>query len=738
MTRTILNIFLISFFLLQSANVFQYSWIESLENKIYDVRLNFTMPNTKDPRVVILDIDEKSLKNIGRWPWNRKVMTELVDTLFDHYYIQVLGFDILFAEPDDSSGLATLNAIADGPLKDNSDYLSTLEQMREALNYDQLFANALQDRDTITGFFFRNQLNVNAKELNTGVLPNPMETSTPIDHLENILITPNGFGGNMEIFQNSAWSGGFVDIPTIDRDGIVRSVPLMQMYEGKVYHSLSLALVRALLGFPPIELEYASEVATGGEKILEAIKFENFHIPVTPQGVAYIPYRGKYPSYEYVSAQDVISKKVSLETLEGAIVLMGTSATGLLDMRATPVQNIYPGVEVHANMVSGILDGTIKLKPFDVQGLDFFTHLIMGLIMIYTLRTLKLVYSIFVTAALASLTIYLNYYMWQELNLITPLVSPLLMIAMLFVLHIAYGYFIEDHNKRKLKGLFGHYVPPELVDEMNKTMNDVSMKSEVREMTVLFSDIRGFTSISESMDPESLTTLMNMYLTEMTKIIHKHRGTVDKYIGDAIMAFWGAPLADEEHAKHALMAAVEMKERLPTLNKEFEAKGFPTLRIGIGLNTGRMNVGNMGSEFRVAYTVLGDSVNLAARLESITKQYGESLIISESTKLQVPNWSYQEIDLVRVVGKNVPIAIYKPIAPLEDINVDQTKEIEQFEEALKAYRNKNWRVAKATLEELVDYSGTPNLYKIYLRRLDEYKDNPPANDWDGVYEASSK
>jgi len=738
MTRTILNILIIVFFLLQAANIFHYSWMSALENKIYDVRLNLTMPNSNDPRVVILDIDEKSLKNIGRWPWNRKVMAEIVDTLFDHYYIQVLGFDILFAEPDDSSGLSTLNAIADGPLKNNTDYLSTLEQMKEELNYDQRFANALKDRDVITGYFFRNQLNENSKNLNTGVLPPAVETTLPFTHLQDDLLTPTGFGGNMAMFQNSAWNGGFVDIPTIDKDGIVRAVPMIQMYEGEIYQSLSLALTRALLGFPPIEPVYANEVATGGDNVLEAIKFDDFEVPVTPQGIAYIPYRGKYPSYQYVSAEDVLNKSVKMETLEGAIVLMGTSATGLLDLRATPVQNVYPGVEVHANMVSGILDKTIKLKPFDVQGLDFFTHLIIGMVMIFVLRTLALVYSVFATIGLISLTIYLNYYTWQELNLITPIVSPLLMILMLFVLHIAYGYFIEDHKKRKLKGLFGQYVPPELVDEMNKNISKVSLKSETREMTVLFSDIRGFTRLSETMDPESLSELMNLYLTEMTKIIHKHRGTVDKYIGDAIMAFWGAPLSDEEHARHALLAAVEMKEQLPLLNKKFEERGYPSINIGMGLNTGRMNVGNMGSEFRIAYTVLGDSVNLASRLESITKQYGETLIISETTKLQVPEWSYQEIDLVRVVGKQVPISIYKPVAANDVISKVQQKEIDLFDQALDYYRNKNWQEAKRVLNEILKFSKSPNLYSVYMNRLEEYQNHAPENDWDGVFEAKSK
>ena len=738
MTRTILNICIIGFFLLQAANVFDSPWLTSLENKIYDVRLNLTKPNTLDPRVVIIDIDEKSLKTIGRWPWNRKVMANLMDILFDHYYIQVLGFDILFAEPDESSGLNTLSDMANGVLKDNQAYIDTLEQLKTELNYDQLFADSLVDRDIVLGYFFRNQANVDAEKLNTGMLPNPTQTVAPFLDAKNQLIDPTGYGANLSLFQSAAITGGFIDIPTIDADGIARTVPLVQHYEGEVYQSFALGITRAVLGFPPIEPVYEDEAGNSTGNILQAIKIDDFRVPVTDQGIAYIPYRGNYPSYTYVSISDIMDKKVSEDILDGAIVLMGTTATGLLDMRATPVQNVYPGVEIHANVVSGILDSSIKLKPFDVQGVNFITHLIIGGLMIIALARLKLIYSVVLTLALILAMLGINYYSWQEMNVITPVVSPVLMILVLFVLHIAYGYFIEDNNKRKLNKLFGQYVPPELVDEMNKTSKAISLKGETREMTVLFSDIRGFTSLSEKLDPEQLTTLMNEYLTVMTRIIHQNRGTVDKYIGDAIMAFWGAPLTDEEHAKHAMDAATAMQAALPEINESFKKQGFPAINIGVGLNTGKMNVGNMGSEFRMAYTVLGDAVNLAARLESITKQYGLQLIVSESTKDQAPDWIYQEIDLVRVVGKKVPISIFQPMARNSEINEKQQKEMYLFKLAVKLYRQQKWAEAKKIIMELIELTSGPLLYQLYLGRIVENQNNPPKENWDGVFEAKSK
>ena len=738
MIRTLLNFCLIGFFLLQAAHVLDSPWLTSLENKIYDVRLNLTKPNTHDPRVIIIDIDEKSLKSMGRWPWNRKTMANLMDILFDHYYIQVLGFDILFAEPDDSSGLSNLTSMAKGVLKDNRAYIDAIEKLKTELNYDQIFANSLADRDIVMGYFFRNQLNVDAEKLNTGLLPNPVETTTPFIDAKKHLIDPTGYGANLPIFQESAITGGFIDIPTIDVDGIARTLPLVQHYNGQIYQSFALGITRAVLGFPPVEPIYAGEPGTELGNVLEAIKIDDFSIPVTEQGIAYIPYRGNYPSYTYVSISDIMDKKVNAEILDGAIVLMGTTATGLLDMRATPVQNIYPGVEIHANVVSGILDNSIKLKPFDVQGLDFYTHLFIGILMVVALARLKLVYSVMLTFLLISIMLITNYYTWQEMNIITPVVSPLLMISLLFVLHIAYGYFIEDHNKRKLNKLFGQYVPPELVDEMNKTNKAISLKGETREMTVLFSDIRGFTSLSEKLNPEQLTNLMNEYLTTMTRIIHQNRGTVDKYIGDAIMAFWGAPLTDEEHAKHAMDAATAMIAVLPKINESFKKQGFPQINIGVGLNTGKMNVGNMGSEFRMAYTVLGDAVNLAARLESITKQYGVQLLVSESTKDQAPDWIYQEIDFVKVVGKKVPISIYQPMAKNAEINEIQQKEMYLFKLALKLYRQQKWEESQKLIMELIALTAGPMLYQIYLGRFVENKNNPPKENWDGVFEAKSK
>jgi adenylate cyclase len=303
---------------------------------------------------------------------------------------------------------------------------------------------------------------------------------------------------------------------------------------------------------------------------------------------------------------------------------------------------------------------------------------------------------------------------------------------------MSYGFFIESRGKRQLAHLFGQYIPPEIVDEMSKSPANFSLDGENKVMTVLFSDVRGFTTISEGMDPKQLTQLMNALLTPMTRVIHKHRGTIDKYMGDAIMSFWGAPLEDPDHARHALHAAMEMMVELKIMQKDFESRGWPPINIGIGLNTGNMNVGNMGSEFRMAYTVLGDSVNLGARLEGLTKEYGVNIIVSESTKESIPEFTYRDLDLVRVKGKNEPIAIFEPIGHEDEIDEETTLELARYNQALQSFRAQNWDQAETDFFALSQIHPDRFLYQVYLNRVTHYKGHLPNDDWDGVFTHTSK
>lgn len=341
------------------------------------------------------------------------------------------------------------------------------------------------------------------------------------------------------------------------------------------------------------------------------------------------------------------------------------------------------------------------------------------------------------TLGLAAMVTTGTFIAWNS-NLILPLASPLLLIVLIFMLHMTYGFFIESRGKRQLANLFGQYIPPELVDEMSESPQEYSLEGENREMTVLFSDVRGFTSISEGMDPKQLTQLMNALLTPMTRVIHKNRGTIDKYMGDAIMSFWGAPLADSEHARHALYAAMEMMHEIKIIQQDFKLRGWPDVNIGIGLNTGNMNVGNMGSEFRMAYTVLGDAVNLGSRLEGLTKNYGVNIIVSETTMAEIPEFVFRELDLVRVKGKNKPVAIFEPIGHKNDLEESVTSELSIYKQALKKFRAQSWDEAELDFFNLTRLDPDRLLYQVYLDRVAFYRSEPPGDDWDGVFTHTSK
>lgn len=736
--RLVLSLVILLALLVDTSNLYKFPFLSKLENWTYDARLNFTRPDTKDDNVVIVDIDETSLAKVGRFPWKRDKLATLVSNLFDHYQVNTLGFDIVFAEKDESSGLEAFVNLAQNELSQNEQFLSTLERISPSLQYDSLFANSMKNRNIVLGYYFKSSIQAGEEE-KTGLLPDPV---TKMDDMWSKRLPINkaiGYGANLSLLQQAAPSGGYFDNPFVDSDGVFRRVPLIQNYQGNLYASLALATTRAALGNPGIELLVESDGRKNNSDYyaLESINLGQYKIPVDHNGAVYVPYRGLTGSFPYVSAYRILDKSADISILKNKIILLGTSAPGLLDLRSTPVQNVYPGVEVHANIISGIINHTIKHKPAWVTGYEFVLLLIVAIAVALVLTFLSPAVAALSSLAITSIVLAGTMWAWSN-HLILPLASPLALIGLLFTVHMTYGFFIESRGKRQLAQTFGQYIPPELVDEMVQTSAEFSMEGESREMTVLFSDVRGFTTISEGLDPKQLTQLMNALLTPMTRVIHKNRGTIDKYMGDAIMAFWGAPLNDPEHARHALYAAFDMMSELKIMQNEFAEKGWPPVNIGIGLNTGVMNVGNMGSEFRVAYTVLGDAVNLGSRLEGLTKAYGVNIIVSETTKNAVDEFVFRELDLVKVKGKNEPVAIFEPIGHKNDISKQLTSELTSYKQALIAFRKQDWDNAEMMFFNLSrSYSGRL-LYQEYLNRIANYRLNPPGENWDGVYTHTSK
>ena len=724
--RSFICLIVTIFFLLHTVGKIEIPLLEKIENLVYDLRLSSTTKDTIDPRIVIIDIDEKSLAQEGRWPWSRDKLSFLVDILFEYYQVNVLGFDIVFAEPDNSSGLQLLESLQHRLLTDDPQFNAVVEQIRPQLAFDELFANSMKNRDVVLGYYF-NSANTNINP--TSSLPSPVPTSSSSN--QDFLIQATGYGANLSVLQKSAVSGGYFNNEKVDSDGSYRRLPLLMSFEEHVYETLSLAMYRKFIDAPNIQFGYGEGYADQAH--LESLNVGSLSIPVDRNAVALVPYRGKQGSFTYISATDVLNGVVDIEGLKDKLVIVGTTAAGLLDLRTTPVQNIFPGVEVHANILSGMLDSKFKARPSYILGAEFLELFILAALVIFLYPRLSSVQSAIAFSVLIIVMIALNIYFWQTLNLDTALAGPLILLFILFSIQLYFGYFLETKKKNKISKIFGQYIPTELVDEMSQSENEYTLKGESKEMTVLFSDVRGFTSISEGMSPEVLCELINGILTPVTGVIHQHHGTIDKYIGDAVMAFWGAPIDNPSHAQHAVNTALEFQPVINTLNQRFKEKGWPKIAMGLGINTGKMSVGNMGSEFRMAYTVMGDSVNLASRLEGLTKLYGVQIIVSESTKAATPDIAYLELDRVRVKGKHEPVYIYEPLGMAQALPNSELTIIKQLDSALILYHQQNWKQAQAAFIALAELKPEKQLFKIYLARIEQYTIQPPGSDWDGVF-----
>ena len=729
--RFMLSLAVIVLMLLHVSDALPQKFIQKLENYSYDVRLNWLMPNTVDNRIVIVDIDERSLLEQGRWPWPRNKMATLMNRLFDTYHINTLGFDVVFAEKDESSGLKNLELMQQQYLKDDASFADALVKIKPQLDYDALFAESFKNRKVVLGYYFKNNGDVS----HVGQLPQASFPAESFGDNAPAFAEATGYGANLLALQQAALSAGHFN-PQPDADGISRKIAVLIQYNGQYYDSLAVAVAQAYLQ-KGLQAKFASVGASDDYAGLESLMLGNKRIPVDADVATLIPYRGVQGSFQYVSASDVLNKKVRLETLKNKIVLVGTTAAGLLDLRAAPVQGNYPGVEMHANLISGILDNNIKQRPAYTQGAEFLLLLLLGLLLALFLPVLNPLKATLLTLAVLIIVLVINVASWQYANLVLPLAASLLMIGLIYLLNMSVGFFVESRGKRQLTGLFGQYVPPELVREMANNPERIDMTGESREMTVLFSDIRGFTNISEGLDPKQLTQMMNEFLTPMTKIIHEHRGTIDKYMGDAIMAFWGAPLKDENHAQNALNAALQMNAAIKHLNEKFTKKGWADMKMGFGLNTGNMVVGNMGSSFRMAYTVMGDSVNLGSRIEGLTKYYGVDIIVSEFVKAQTPAIMYRELDIVRVKGKDKPVAVYEPLGTAGELSAETLNTLNVYKEAIKYYRNGDLKLAEKQFKSLQKAAPHP-LYTLYLERIAQFKKVPPVSNWDGVYSHESK
>ena len=626
-------------------------FVDALERQAYDLRVRLSSSSERDPRVVIIDVDEQSLLEQGQFPWPRALMAELVDKLFDDYQIDTLGFDALFAEPENSFSLAQVRQAL------TSDEIGLAELEKQT--GDVRFAQAIEGRSVVLGIVFESAANPDDIAASVGVLPEPVFSADP--DINAKLAAETGapvalrYSANIPLLQNAAQNAGFISILVQDPDGIIRRVGMLNEFDGKLYSSLSLELVKTYFqDLPePLLVDNPDDQYDG----LEGIRMLHEDIPLDAEGGIYVPYSVPGQGYEYVSATGILTGEYKGD-ISGAIAIFGTSSAGLVDRRNTPVMPGLPGVEVHANLVSALLDGNFRTRPNWVNAADLLILAGLGVLLSLALPYLSAALSSGLYLLGVGSTIALNWYFWSEQQLILAVAPALFLATLIYIANVVVGFFAESRARLATQKMFGLYVPPEVVSEISDSADLSSLKSERRVMTVLFADIRDFTSVAEEMPPVELSKWLNDFLTPMTTIIHKHGGAIDKYMGDAVMAFWGAPIEDPKHAENAMSAALEMLEYLQELNRRFAEEGRPTARIGLGVNTGLMAVGNMGSEFRMAYTVVGDAVNLGARLEELTKEYKQPLVVSEFTADQAPGFNYRRLDRLKVKGKQQAVTIY--------------------------------------------------------------------------------
>ena len=721
---------------------YKFSFVERLDLSIYDVRLRATLPRTLDPRVVIVDIDDPSLQQYGQWPWSRDTLAALTTELIDRQQASVLGFDVMFAEPDGSSGLAALRQIAAGPLRDVSGLKEQVDQLAPELDHDAIFANVLKSRPVALGYYFTQT----TQPRGMGWLPSPVFALDAFPPGAQRATSWNGFGGSIALLADATAHAGFLNVLIeTDADGIVRAAPFLAQYQGTAakagyYESLGLAVYRRANGMP------ALVVKDGALVLANASKGPNgksvLRLPVDARGSLQVPYRGPGGahggSFRYVPAADVLSGKLATGELKGKIVLIGATAPGLQDLRSTPVGAAFPGVEVHANIISGLLDRRLPEKPDYATGYDVLLIAITGLILALGLSIVSAARAVFIAAATLAVVVGLNTWLYVDAGLVLPLAATLVMCAVAFVLNLSWGYFVEARERRNLAQLFGTYVPPQLVQEMLASPGSYSMRAVSKELTVLFCDMRGFTEMSERMAPTELQQFLNGVFSRLTEIISAHRGTVDKYMGDCVMAFWGAPVDTPDHADLAVAAALEMAAAVYAINDAHRATGQPAISVGIGINTGVMSVGDMGSAVRRSYTVVGDAVNLASRLESLSGIYGAEVVVSDATRQAAPAYVWQELDRVRVKGKAQSVAIFEPLGRATAAAKTSRAGLDVWQQVLTAYRAQDWAAGRSLLTPLLAPGFKKVLYQLYAERLASMALRPKDPDWDGATRFESK
>ncbi|HEY8270859.1 MAG TPA: CHASE2 domain-containing protein [Pseudobdellovibrionaceae bacterium] len=828
---------------------------EVLDLRFNDFKYKLRQPVQSEAPVALIALDDASLREIGRWPWSRDLVSEMTQKLIDNG-VRSVGFDVIFSEPEkgfleadtnfgkmieknqDKVILGTFSenlyayqpyqdlCVAEAFLKNGGDQLAKINpkfaideagNLFDDLNWAPLFGllfdnvQAQVEAEILKTFgkksateiteFQKNNLSSQKSQAlfdycKTWLTDKDVfleaDTIKKIEPLYLKLIadtkelSPLSFSAfikrikesykhhpipqygewtpNVPVLQNPAtFTASFIAKP--DSDGYVRRYPMYYRSGNKLGSSFipSLTLQSYLLS-GPLRAEVKMGVNSKGEKKIDEFNIYNVDttpetkiatLPVDKSGEILINFYGRQMSLPYVSAKELFNDKPTIrvqrgvKTAEGKqiqilekefdkkeffknrSVLVGATAVGVYDLRNTPIDTNYPGPELHLTMLANLLDNNFLISWGKEASAMPWVLLVLGLALTCAWAYVDSLVSFAVFAGVMLAGLALDIWLFLSRKMMLHTFLPVVLIMICFFSIQVYRYFTEEKKKRELKSTFSKYVSPAVVDELLKDAENLKLGGRKEYMTVFFSDVRGFTTISEKLAPEELSRVLNLYLTPMTELIFKNNGTLDKYIGDAIMAFFGAPVKHPNHAKEACRCALQNLAKLKELQKEFESQGLPYIDIGIGINTGAMSVGNMGSNIVQNYTVMGDSVNLAARLEGINKEYGTRIIISQFTYEEVKDaFTAREVDRVRVKGKYEPVRIFELVCEGEATDKVAEK-LKLFNQGYGLYHEKKFTEALLLFKQVLEVLEDP-VSKLYVDRCQNYIDIAPPQDWDGV------
>jgi adenylate cyclase len=738
---TPLKIAIIIIFIALILFFFDVRFLRFMELKALDLRMISRGNIQSGGEVVIATIDEKSLSELGRWPWPRTTLARLVDRLKQNG-AKAVGFDIVFSEPDENSSIKAIDELSKevkkSGIQDKRLY-GLISKKKSAADTDAILARSIARAKNVTlGYFFhltaRDVAHISEKDIEASAenIANSRyqmirEKAKPDEYA---LVHAYAAASNLKSLSDAAENSGYFNAFP-DTDGTIRWSPLVIKYQDNYYTPLSLSLLLQYLDWPTLSLSVA-------EFGIEGLRIGDIEIPTDETGRMLINYLGPAKTFPHYSVSDILEGRLDPENFKDKIVIVGATATGIYDLRVTPFSTVYPGVEIHATVIDNILHENFLQRSVWTSLLDVCALIIFGLVIGIAIPRVKAVQGILLSFFIVAFFVAANTFIFAHFNIWLNLIYPVLTMIVIYLGITIHRYITEEREKKKIKGAFQYYLTASVINEMLKDPTKLKLGGDKKDLSVLFSDIRGFTSISENLTPEELVHLLNEYLTAMTNVVFKYDGLLDKYMGDAIMAVFGAPLDQPDHALRACRTALGMMEELKILQKKWEEEDKPVLNIGVGVNTGDMVVGNMGSEMRFDYTVMGDSVNLGSRLEGTNKEYGTNIIISEYTYEAVKDVLFcRELDSVRVKGKKLPVRIFELIGEKEDAE-KWGNFVSLFEDGLLKYKQGLWDEAIECFQQALEIKPYDPPAHIYIERCQALKENPPEGQWDGVFTMTRK